>query len=154
MKMKPQLRQALWDIHLRVRPGELIGITGKVGSGKSSLLAALLNDMENVSGASSQLASMTYLWSNGWRQVLEWPVASPSVRRRRGSWQGRSERTSSSDNLSVKSAITESSTAVPFSKIWISSRTETTQNSASEASTFRVGTRDGGVLRKHEHRWP
>ena len=53
MKAKPQLRQVLWDISLCIHPGELIGIAGRVGSGKSSLLAALLNDMEDITGKSS-----------------------------------------------------------------------------------------------------
>eukprot|EP00210_Caulerpa_lentillifera_P003898 g3724.t1 len=38
--------QILCDITLDVKPGELVGIVGKVGSGKSSLLMALLNDTE------------------------------------------------------------------------------------------------------------
>eukprot|EP00210_Caulerpa_lentillifera_P007919 g7560.t1 len=43
---KKKTIQILSDITLDVKPGELIGIVGKVGSGKSSLLMALLNDME------------------------------------------------------------------------------------------------------------
>eukprot|EP00210_Caulerpa_lentillifera_P008106 g7740.t1 len=44
----PELIQTLTNIEFEVKPGELIGIVGKVGSGKSSLLSALLNDMENL----------------------------------------------------------------------------------------------------------
>lgn len=44
----PEIVQTLIDIGLHVNPGELVGVTGKVGSGKSSLLFALLNDMENL----------------------------------------------------------------------------------------------------------
>eukprot|EP00210_Caulerpa_lentillifera_P007444 g7114.t1 len=44
----PELIPTLRNICLHVNPGELVGIVGKVGSGKSSLLYALLNDMENL----------------------------------------------------------------------------------------------------------
>lgn len=36
----------LEGLSFHVRPGELVGIVGKVGSGKSSLLLALLGEME------------------------------------------------------------------------------------------------------------
>ncbi|XP_065303397.2 ATP-binding cassette sub-family C member 2-like [Dermacentor albipictus] len=38
------------DINLSVEPGSLVGIVGFVGSGKSSLLAAILGDMHRISG--------------------------------------------------------------------------------------------------------
>ncbi|KAL3227520.1 hypothetical protein MRX96_004218 [Rhipicephalus microplus] len=38
------------DVNLNVEPGSLIGIVGFVGSGKSSLLAAILGDMHRVKG--------------------------------------------------------------------------------------------------------
>ena len=38
------------NIDLHVPPGSLIAIVGSVGSGKSSLLSALLGEMEKVEG--------------------------------------------------------------------------------------------------------
>ncbi|KAH7975288.1 hypothetical protein HPB52_000003 [Rhipicephalus sanguineus] len=38
------------DVNLYVKPGSLIGIVGFVGSGKSSLLAAILGDMHRIKG--------------------------------------------------------------------------------------------------------
>eukprot|EP00210_Caulerpa_lentillifera_P007441 g7111.t1 len=48
-----EMVQTLSDIEFDIRPGELVGVVGKVGSGKSSILNALLNDMEVLSHNSS-----------------------------------------------------------------------------------------------------
>lgn len=40
----------LFDINLNVKPGSLVAVVGKVGSGKSSLLAALLGEMPKEAG--------------------------------------------------------------------------------------------------------
>lgn len=40
---KEESTPALHNINLRIRPGKLIGVTGKVGSGKSSLLGVILD---------------------------------------------------------------------------------------------------------------
>ena len=42
-------RPTLKDINLNIRRGELIGIIGEVGSGKSSLLQAILNNLKAIS---------------------------------------------------------------------------------------------------------
>ena len=55
-KIVTGLRQALADVNLWVNQGELVGVAGIVGSGKSSLFAALLNDMENLSDTQSRKA--------------------------------------------------------------------------------------------------
>jgi ABC-type bacteriocin/lantibiotic exporter with double-glycine peptidase domain len=41
---------SLSDISLSVNQGDLIGVVGKVGSGKSSLLDAFLGELDKVSG--------------------------------------------------------------------------------------------------------
>ncbi|XP_070394694.1 multidrug resistance protein mrp-7-like isoform X2 [Dermacentor albipictus] len=41
------------DINLQIEPGSFVGIVGPVGSGKSSLLSAIVGDMRQLSGAVS-----------------------------------------------------------------------------------------------------
>ena len=41
---------SLPSINLKVKPGQLVAIVGQVGAGKSSLLSALLGEMERVQG--------------------------------------------------------------------------------------------------------
>ena len=43
-------RPTLAGVNLRVRPGDLLGISGPVGSGKTSLLLALLNELPRLRG--------------------------------------------------------------------------------------------------------
>lgn len=43
---KPTLR----NINLKVESGQLVAIVGTVGSGKSSLVSAMLGEMEKLSG--------------------------------------------------------------------------------------------------------
>ncbi|KAI1710035.1 ABC transporter transmembrane region domain-containing protein [Ditylenchus destructor] len=43
----------LSDVSLNVKQGELIGVVGRVGSGKSSLLAAIMGEMESITGQNS-----------------------------------------------------------------------------------------------------
>ena len=51
-----QLVQTLTDLNLTVEPGTLVAIVGMVGSGKSSLLGALLNEMEILSNDTGMLS--------------------------------------------------------------------------------------------------
>ncbi|KAH9364370.1 hypothetical protein HPB48_021713 [Haemaphysalis longicornis] len=51
---------ALRDLTFRVAPGSLIGVVGFVGSGKSSLLAAILGDMHRTSGSLRTSGSIAY----------------------------------------------------------------------------------------------
>ena len=41
------------SINLKVKPGQLVAIVGQVGAGKSSLLSAILGEMERVQGSVS-----------------------------------------------------------------------------------------------------
>lgn len=41
---------ALQNINLRVKGGSLVAVVGSVGSGKSSLLSAILGEMDKISG--------------------------------------------------------------------------------------------------------
>ncbi|KAJ3127452.1 Multidrug resistance-associated protein 4 [Nowakowskiella sp. JEL0407] len=47
---KPSVRTLLKDLDISVQMGEVLGVCGQVGSGKSSLLHAVLGEMEKVSG--------------------------------------------------------------------------------------------------------
>ena len=38
------------SINLTVKPGELVAVVGQVGAGKSSLVSALLGEMEKMNG--------------------------------------------------------------------------------------------------------
>ncbi|XP_049519230.1 ATP-binding cassette sub-family C member 3-like [Dermacentor silvarum] len=51
----------LRDISVDVEPGSLIGIVGFVGSGKSSLLSAILRDMKRVEGTITTSGCMAYV---------------------------------------------------------------------------------------------
>ncbi|KAI9106291.1 hypothetical protein DFS34DRAFT_602959 [Phlyctochytrium arcticum] len=64
---EPTTKQAvLSDISLQVLPGHFIGVIGKVGSGKSSLLAALLGHLELVSGEVRRQGSLAYVPQKAW----------------------------------------------------------------------------------------
>lgn len=43
-------RPILRNISLKIEQGQLVAIVGTVGSGKSSLISALLGEMEKISG--------------------------------------------------------------------------------------------------------
>ena len=42
--------QVLFDVDLKVEKGQLIGVAGAVGSGKSSLIASIMNELTHLSG--------------------------------------------------------------------------------------------------------
>ena len=59
---KDQLvRPSLSDINLRIKPGQFVGITGKVGSGKSGLLGVILDEIPYFSGSIEKNGSISYV---------------------------------------------------------------------------------------------
>ncbi|CAA7267383.1 unnamed protein product [Cyclocybe aegerita] len=63
-KKKTQL--TLEGINLSVRKGELVGILGRVGAGKSSLLSAIIGDMICLDGEVVVCGSIAYAPQNPW----------------------------------------------------------------------------------------
>lgn len=51
----------LKNINFRVDKGKLAAVVGTVGSGKSSLLSALLGEMEKISGRVNSLGKIAYV---------------------------------------------------------------------------------------------
>jgi ABC-type bacteriocin/lantibiotic exporter with double-glycine peptidase domain len=58
----------LRDINLRIKPGQFVVIVGRVGCGKSSLLAALLREMPTLAGAVNVRGSVAYTAQDPWIQ--------------------------------------------------------------------------------------
>ena len=48
---KKQTNYILKDINLHIRPGEFVAVIGKVGSGKSSLLLSIMDEMVSHAGS-------------------------------------------------------------------------------------------------------
>ncbi len=61
---KPTLK----NISLKVKPGELVAVVGAVGTGKSSLLSALLGEMNLVSGSVNTKGTVAYVPQQAWMQ--------------------------------------------------------------------------------------
>ncbi|KAK6529948.1 hypothetical protein TWF281_009098 [Arthrobotrys megalospora] len=59
---------SIQDINLNISRHELLAVVGTVGSGKSSLLAALAGDMRKTNGTIMQGASMAYCPQSAWIQ--------------------------------------------------------------------------------------
>lgn len=57
-------KRILEDINLHARKGQLVAIVGQVGSGKSSLISALLGDMHKLGGVVSYQIAIFYSNSN------------------------------------------------------------------------------------------
>ncbi|KAI0629229.1 metal resistance protein YCF1 [Trametes polyzona] len=56
----------LEDINLTVRKGELVGILGRVGAGKTSLLSAIIGEMQRTDGEVKVVGSISYAPQNPW----------------------------------------------------------------------------------------
>jgi ATP-binding cassette subfamily C (CFTR/MRP) protein 1 len=61
-----QDKEVLSDIEFSARKGELNCIVGRVGSGKSSLLSAILGDLHKIHGEVTLRGSVAYVAQNAW----------------------------------------------------------------------------------------
>ena len=64
----PQDHVILKDISLRVSQGSLVAVVGRVGSGKSSLISAILGEMTKISGQLNVDSSVAYVPQQPWMQ--------------------------------------------------------------------------------------
>ena len=62
--MPPTLK----NIDINVKTGQLVGVVGSVGSGKSSLISALLGEMKTVSGMVNTKGKIAYVPQQAWLQ--------------------------------------------------------------------------------------
>lgn len=65
---EPAEKLTLKNINLQVKQGQLIAVVGSVGSGKSSLISAVLGDMEKISGRVNVKGSVAYVPQQPWIQ--------------------------------------------------------------------------------------
>jgi len=61
-------KPTLHDIDLTVKHGSLIAVVGTVGAGKSSLLSAILGEMEKLSGSVNTKGKVAYVPQQAWIQ--------------------------------------------------------------------------------------
>ncbi|KAK2530524.1 Abcc2 [Columba guinea] len=59
---------AIRNITLDIAPGSLVAVVGAVGSGKSSLVSAMLGEMENIKGHINIQGSLAYVPQQAWIQ--------------------------------------------------------------------------------------
>ncbi|KAH0667961.1 hypothetical protein KY285_029167 [Solanum tuberosum] len=62
-------RPTLRNINLEVKPGEKIAICGEVGSGKSSLLSAILGEVPSIQGTVQVYGTTAYVSQSSWIQT-------------------------------------------------------------------------------------
>ncbi|XP_067679181.1 multidrug resistance-associated protein 1-like [Haliotis asinina] len=62
--------KTLKNIYFKVKKGQLIAIVGQVGAGKSSLLSAVLGEMEKIHGDVCMKGSVAYVPQQAWMQNL------------------------------------------------------------------------------------
>ncbi|KAL5539368.1 hypothetical protein UlMin_044411 [Ulmus minor] len=62
------VKATLSNINLVVRPGEKVAICGEVGSGKSTILAAILGEVPNIRGLVHVYGKMAYVSQSAWIQ--------------------------------------------------------------------------------------
>ncbi|XP_030343631.1 canalicular multispecific organic anion transporter 1 [Strigops habroptila] len=59
---------AIRDVDLNITPGSLVAVVGAVGSGKSSLVSAMLGEMEHMKGHINIQGSLAYVPQQAWIQ--------------------------------------------------------------------------------------
>ncbi|XP_030649011.1 multidrug resistance-associated protein 5 [Chanos chanos] len=64
--IRPPLHKTLHRIHLHIKKGALVGFCGGVGSGKSSLLSALLGQMTLLGGSLAVSGGFAYVAQQAW----------------------------------------------------------------------------------------
>uniref|UniRef100_A0A8C3X7S2 Multidrug resistance-associated protein 1 n=1 Tax=Catagonus wagneri TaxID=51154 RepID=A0A8C3X7S2_9CETA len=62
------LEATVRDVNLDIMPGQLVAVVGTVGSGKSSLMSAMLGEMENVHGHITVKGTVAYVPQQSWIQ--------------------------------------------------------------------------------------
>jgi ABC-type Mn2+/Zn2+ transport system ATPase subunit len=60
------IQPALEGINLTIKKGELVGILGRVGAGKTSLLSAIIGDMTRREGEVVVRGTIAYAPQNPW----------------------------------------------------------------------------------------
>ena len=58
----------LKDVNLEIKQGKLVAVVGQVGAGKTSLVSAILGEMEKVSGSVNTVGTMAYVPQQAWIQ--------------------------------------------------------------------------------------
>ncbi|XP_023573947.1 canalicular multispecific organic anion transporter 2 isoform X1 [Octodon degus] len=64
----PDLPPTLHSLNIQIRKGALVAVVGPVGCGKSSLVSALLGEMEKLEGTVSVKGSVAYVPQQAWIQ--------------------------------------------------------------------------------------
>ncbi|XP_069467621.1 ATP-binding cassette sub-family C member 2 [Ambystoma mexicanum] len=65
---EPDAAPVIRNINLDIKPGKLVAVVGGVGSGKSSLVSAMLGEMDNVNGFINIQGSIAYVPQQAWIQ--------------------------------------------------------------------------------------
>lgn len=60
-KTKDFITPTLHNISLTIKPGHFVGLAGKVGSGKSGLFGAILDELPYYSGSIEKNGSIAYV---------------------------------------------------------------------------------------------
>lgn len=64
----PNEAPILKDINLEIKKGFLVAVVGSVGAGKSSLISAMLGEMEKLSGSVNLNGRLAYIPQQAWIQ--------------------------------------------------------------------------------------